>query len=603
MATSETTAHQVAHGLLALAHAQGEAGAEGASEAPAAPAPISAAAAQSTAAAPATAVSAPASAAATGSLAAASAAPSLSHAQTAPGLNPPITPSSTFNTLTTTTAAAAAPTANATTGWPLNPLLQGTQAHHYRGPLSAQQVMECLASDISLNARRALTGQHAGYLKFFHYLGRFPPSDLSVTRKRAAHARVRVAASAQTSSSTAASPSASSSTGAGASASTPAVDPSALTPVPGERDLQERWRCRVCAVDLQVPPEKVSNLGSHLFGTSARQGCVNIRGDTPAEPIPDLDRDENGKIVRSTANYRRRPSSKRPRSPSVDDGVDADGSVDNDHAEVDELTRASKQPTVGLSNGFSYASRSDAPAMASGSSSAISAPAGPYPSRSPPANGHLTTQANGATSLAANSAAEPNLLPPYAANAASAALAAAASTSAPVTATNGDIPTTFALALDPAGHIIAATPTFPLVTGIPIRLARLTSINNFLHESQEKVFAGFRSTFADFLRPPSNGSVAHTDDARDTSSFGRLPEGWETTTINPALTGSLPLRFLSLKKTRAAPTEVQGEGGYYDIYNVRLHVSAADALTQSCPLVCTFVRADGFPSIAGQAPL
>ncbi|KAL9935356.1 hypothetical protein V8E36_005704 [Tilletia maclaganii] len=79
-------------------------------------------------------------------------------------------PSTVSRTALTATPAAASPTADRLR-WPLKDGLKGTAALHYRGPLSASEVIDNLQLDLSDNARRALTGSHIGYLKWFHFLG------------------------------------------------------------------------------------------------------------------------------------------------------------------------------------------------------------------------------------------------------------------------------------------------------------------------------------------------------------------------------------------------------------------------------------------------
>ncbi|KAL9936182.1 hypothetical protein V8E36_005024 [Tilletia maclaganii] len=178
--------------------------------------------------------------------------------------------------------------------WTAKPELHNTKAHSYRGPLSGTDVLALLSlPDLSEHATGALTGSSGGYLQYFHFigLGATPP------------ARQRPGSQA-----TAASP-------------TPTTAPISATADPGPAlavaapSLRERWQCRACHFIMHVPPGQVSNLGAHLFGSikAARNGCLELRADNPAEYIPPVKRSHDGAVVRIRTN---KPTSARraPRS-------------------------------------------------------------------------------------------------------------------------------------------------------------------------------------------------------------------------------------------------------------------------------------------------
>ncbi|CAD6933451.1 unnamed protein product [Tilletia controversa] len=164
---------------------------------------------------------------------------------------------------------------NNTPDWTMRTELHNTEAHFYRGPLPPARVLELLASpETSKNARSALTGTPGGYLKYLHFLG---PSTTPVSRRRPGKTKTLA-----------------SNTGAeNTSSGSGSTDPS---PAP----RREWWQCRACHTDLHTPPDQISNLGSHLYGTAKplRPGCLDLRADHPAEAIPPPLRDAEGKIVR-----------------------------------------------------------------------------------------------------------------------------------------------------------------------------------------------------------------------------------------------------------------------------------------------------------------
>ncbi|KAE8226296.1 hypothetical protein CF326_g7723 [Tilletia indica] len=145
--------------------------------------------------------------------------------------------------------------------WPLKTELRGTEAHFYRGPLPPHQVLALLDSTISDNGRQSLTGVRAGYLVYFHFMGR---CVVPAKRRRS---------------------------GAGDE------DPAAR---------QEGWKCRSCHTIVHAPMNQVSNLGGHLYGKTnkdkpPRIGCLDARRDGYAEAIPTPERDLNGALIRHRA--------------------------------------------------------------------------------------------------------------------------------------------------------------------------------------------------------------------------------------------------------------------------------------------------------------
>ncbi|KAE8218781.1 hypothetical protein CF319_g7406 [Tilletia indica] len=150
--------------------------------------------------------------------------------------------------------------------WAYRDELANTPAQYYLGPLTASQVLSHLSSPtITQNARLALTGTHAGYLQYFHYLGL---SSTPPARRRSASRDAD---------------------GMDHSAEAPPTPP-----------VKEWWQCRLCHVDFHVPPLKISNLGAHLYGSPnpLRRGCLDLRQSNPAEAIPAPLRDRLGAIIR-----------------------------------------------------------------------------------------------------------------------------------------------------------------------------------------------------------------------------------------------------------------------------------------------------------------
>ncbi|KAK0533179.1 hypothetical protein OC834_002342 [Tilletia horrida] len=131
--------------------------------------------------------------------------------------------------------------------------LAASPACAYRGPLAAADVLRLLTQPLSKNARRSLTTRAEGYLLYFHFLGFADSASLS-------------------------SPS-------------------------------ERWRCRLCGLELSTPAKKISNLGTHLYGGKGRVSCAEIRGACPAEDVPPFSFDTAGRIVRQTHNGKRKARS------------------------------------------------------------------------------------------------------------------------------------------------------------------------------------------------------------------------------------------------------------------------------------------------------
>ncbi|KAE8242476.1 hypothetical protein A4X13_0g7141 [Tilletia indica] len=149
-------------------------------------------------------------------------------------------PSSTKPDVPPEASVAAATSSEPADTWPLNPSLRGGDAHYYRGPLSASEVLSLLKQELKPPAYRALTGSHANYMRCFHFRGFSPPDP---ARRR------------------------------------PAAKDS-------QDKMSEQWQCRVCHGFLHVPRGQVSNLGAHLFGSVKRTGCLKKNGGSPCEPLP-----------------------------------------------------------------------------------------------------------------------------------------------------------------------------------------------------------------------------------------------------------------------------------------------------------------------------
>ncbi|KAL9935759.1 hypothetical protein V8E36_005336 [Tilletia maclaganii] len=203
--------------------------------------------------------------------------------------------------------------------WTYREELRGTIGQYYRGPLSPARVLELLADpSVSRHGRLCLSGASGGYLKYLHYLG---PSITPAGRRRPNSYFKQLQATTEAGAAATASTSTSPAAGngelqqglvqAGApnsfappdTTTTAEITPQTptTTPQPQQPALREWWQCRLCHVDLHVPPNQVSNLGSHLFGTSrlGRPGCLDLRIDNPAEPVPAPLRDAQGVIVRT----------------------------------------------------------------------------------------------------------------------------------------------------------------------------------------------------------------------------------------------------------------------------------------------------------------
>ncbi|KAK0536726.1 hypothetical protein OC834_001083 [Tilletia horrida] len=145
--------------------------------------------------------------------------------------------------------------------WPMKDGLRGTRAHYYRGPLSTEEVLRLLASDISAHGQEALTAeQRAGYLKYFHFMG---PAEVPARHQRGVKSTEG-----------------------------------------SEQKGREEWQCRCCHTRLRVPTDKVSNLGVHLFGNKKNpRGCLHRREHCPAERIPTVERDSSGGLKRLQATH------------------------------------------------------------------------------------------------------------------------------------------------------------------------------------------------------------------------------------------------------------------------------------------------------------
>ncbi|KAL9931985.1 hypothetical protein V8E36_009046 [Tilletia maclaganii] len=169
--------------------------------------------------------------------------------------------------------------------WPLLLELRYTPARFYRGPLTPSQVLRLLGTNTTLskNGRNALTGTSGGYLAFFHFLG---PQALPANRHRP-------------------------SMRGGATHTSPTTLPTAhevgkarMRPAKVKDEAREAWKCRACQTTLHIPRYQVSNLGTHLFGTRSKpeRGCLHLRGDRPAEPLPPFSRGPDGLPLRIAAS-------------------------------------------------------------------------------------------------------------------------------------------------------------------------------------------------------------------------------------------------------------------------------------------------------------
>ncbi|KAE8222258.1 hypothetical protein CF319_g4511 [Tilletia indica] len=216
----------------------------------------------------------------------------LSSAATLVGLSRPVAHSSSTDarahktSMTVKTLAADASSAGARPNreWSLKEELDNTPAHFYRGPLLSSEVLSHLSSpSISKNARMALTGKVGGYLQYFHFFGY---SSATSSGGRPGKAKADILGSSAASIST-----------------------------------KEKWQCRACHGFFTIPPDQVSNLGAHLYGTKKphREGCLNLRANDPAEAIVPPPRDSSGAIVRvrpdkPTSASRAPRASKKPSS-------------------------------------------------------------------------------------------------------------------------------------------------------------------------------------------------------------------------------------------------------------------------------------------------
>ncbi|CAD6980927.1 unnamed protein product [Tilletia controversa] len=164
--------------------------------------------------------------------------------------------------------------------WVYRRALTNTPAHFYLGPLEPSRALDLLSSpELSKHARLGLTGTGGGYLKYYHFFGH---STIPTLRQRLKKPTI-------------------SSTTTTVETSTPiatiSVQPSTPVAITGT-ERRERWQCRCCHGDFHVPPNHVTNLGAHLYGTSKSRGCLELREANPAEPVLPPARDAQGKIIR-----------------------------------------------------------------------------------------------------------------------------------------------------------------------------------------------------------------------------------------------------------------------------------------------------------------
>ncbi|KAL9937803.1 hypothetical protein V8E36_003348 [Tilletia maclaganii] len=216
--------------------------------------------------------------------------------------------------------------ASSQSSWTLRDELRNTPAHFYLGPLPGAEVLRLLGTvSISAHARTALTGTTSGYLKYFHFEGVGP---IPSSRQRPSKRRRTLATNTSTSNPTAAALPTSSLGTPVASGSTewvPVTPPAAESSGPpadegsgsasfaedtalggvlallqAAESTRERWRCRLCHRYLHVPASSVANLGAHLFGSRklSKAGCLDMRADSPSEPVPPPARDASGSLIR-----------------------------------------------------------------------------------------------------------------------------------------------------------------------------------------------------------------------------------------------------------------------------------------------------------------
>ncbi|KAE8247433.1 hypothetical protein A4X06_0g4462 [Tilletia controversa] len=164
--------------------------------------------------------------------------------------------------------------------WVYRRALTNTPAHFYLGPLEPSRVLDLLSSpELSKHARLGLTSTGGGYLKYFHFLGHSTIPTLRQRPKKPTNSATTTTGEASTPTATiSAQPSA----------------PAAITAI----EEREWWQCRCCHGDFHVPPNHVTNLGAHLYGTSKSRGCLELREANPAEPVLPPARDVQGKIIR-----------------------------------------------------------------------------------------------------------------------------------------------------------------------------------------------------------------------------------------------------------------------------------------------------------------
>ncbi|KAL9934584.1 hypothetical protein V8E36_006359 [Tilletia maclaganii] len=401
-------------------------------------------------------------------------------------------PSTVSRTALTATPAAASPTADRLR-WPLKDGLKGTAALHYRGPLSASEVIDNLQLDLSDNARRALTGSYIGYLKWFHFLGLVDQQTV-VRRgpKRKAGSELRT----------------------------------------------EKWQCRLCHICLHVNSGHPSNLGTHLFGSDKRAGCLDDRRSDPIEDVPSPARDEAGKLLRLNAATHRRKAVRKPQPA---------------HSKKPPFAKSSSTP-VTLKDGLPFELSQVASAVAQASSSA-------------PATGSTSSQFHLASSRLANAVRYATGLPDF------------------------RIQPFFYLATDSSLNFVSATSPAENLTGwnnVLLSFLKLTDIidpeDRILVENLLRPQPG-DATELRILFDIGDSTGAAPSSAQVPREALTLPFGWYTTSAFPG-----PHREIRVL--------VRHLWGWNDPYWLRLHFCPAPGLDRSLPsmiLVWTFLKIGNGP--------
>ncbi|KAL9939653.1 hypothetical protein V8E36_001470, partial [Tilletia maclaganii] len=180
-------------------------------------------------------------------------------------------------------------------GWLTRAELHKTDAHAYCGPLAPERVLASLATGtLSEHARSVLARTFCGELMSFYFHGLSPCAIRTPSTKRVP------VTSSTAESLTAASSGLPADEGSGsASFAEDTALGGVLALLQAAESTRERWRCRLCHRYLHVPASSVANLGAHLFGSRnpSKAGCLDMRADSPSEPVPPPARDASGALV------------------------------------------------------------------------------------------------------------------------------------------------------------------------------------------------------------------------------------------------------------------------------------------------------------------